>query len=118
MSFIFYRKNVIDLSEWLHESYLKNNEYIHKLKNQNEQLLKRLQDTCSSSYVSYCYMLDYLEDSHDTRDHEKHGKLQVPDVFEDELDESQSLVVVEEELELHLENSYTLSEEVYDSTTL
>ena len=29
MSFIFDRKNVIELSEWLHESYLKNNEYIH-----------------------------------------------------------------------------------------
>ena len=50
MSFLFDRKNVIELSEWLHESYFKNNEYIHKLKIQNEQLLERLQDTCSSSY--------------------------------------------------------------------
>ena len=32
MSLIFDRKNVIDLSEWLHESYLKNNEDIHNLK--------------------------------------------------------------------------------------
>ena len=51
-------------------------------------------------------------------DHEKHEKLQVLDVFEYDLDEIQSLVVVEEELELHLENGYTLFEEVYDSTTL
>ena len=66
MSFLFYRKNVIDLSEWLHESYLKNNEDIHKLRIQNEQLLERLQEACSSSYVSDCHMVDCLEDSHDT----------------------------------------------------
>ena len=45
------------------------------LKIQNEQLLERLQYTCSSSYVSDCHMVDCLEDSHDMRDHEKHGKL-------------------------------------------
>ena len=48
MSFIFDRKNVIDLIEWLHESYLKNNEVIHKLTIQNEQLLEKFQDTCFS----------------------------------------------------------------------
>ena len=58
MSFIFYRKNVIEISEWLHESCLKNNEDIQKFKIQNEQLLKRLQDTCSSSYVLDCHMVD------------------------------------------------------------
>ena len=42
MSFIFNRKNVIEISEWLHESYLKNNEVIHKLTIQNEQLLEKL----------------------------------------------------------------------------
>ena len=71
ISFLFDRKYVIQLSECLNESYLKNNEYIHKLKVQNEQLLERLQDTCSSSYVSNCHMVDFLEDSHDMRDHER-----------------------------------------------
>ena len=52
MSFLFDRKNFTELIEWLHESYFNNNEDIHKLKIQNEQLLERLQDTCSSSYVS------------------------------------------------------------------
>ena len=52
MSLIFHRKNVIELGEWLHESYLNNNEVIHKLTIQNEQLLEKLQDTCFSSYVS------------------------------------------------------------------
>ena len=112
MSFIFYRNNLVELNEWLHEAYLNNNEDIHKLKTQNEEILKRLQYTCSSSFVSDCHMVDCLEDSHNMRDHEKHRKLQVLDVFEDELDESQSLVVVEEELELPLENGYTLFEEV------
>ena len=51
-------------------------------------------------------------------DHEKQGKLQVIDVFEYDIYESQSLLVVEEELELPLENGYTLFEEVHDSTTL
>ena len=75
MYFIFDRKNVIELIEWLHESYLKNNEDIHKLKIQNEQLLERLQETFSSSYVSNCHMVECLEDSHDMMDHEKHEKL-------------------------------------------
>ena len=44
MSLLFDRKNVIELSECLHESYLKNNEVIHKLTIQNEQLLEKLQD--------------------------------------------------------------------------
>ena len=56
------------------------------LKIKNDQLLNRLQNTCSSSYVSNCHMVDYLEGSHDMMDHEKHGKLQVIDVFEYDLD--------------------------------
>ena len=71
MSFLFYRKNFIELSEWLHESYLNNNEVIHKLTIQNEQLLEKLQDTCFSSYVSDCQTVDCLEDSDDIVDHEK-----------------------------------------------
>ena len=63
MSLLFDRKNVIELSEWLHESYLKNNEDNHKLTIHNEQLLEKLQDTCFSSYVSDCQMVDCLEDS-------------------------------------------------------
>ena len=55
-------------------------------------------------------MVYCLEDYHDMRDHERHGKLYVLDFFEYDLDESQSLVVVEEELELPLENGYTLFE--------
>ena len=51
MSLIFDRNNLVDLNEYLHEAYSNNNEDIHKLKIQNEQLLERLQDTCSSSYV-------------------------------------------------------------------
>ena len=100
MPFLFYRNNLVELNECLHKEHLNNNEDIHKLKTQNEQLLKRLQDTCSSSYVSYCHMVYCFEDSHDMRDHEKHEKLKLLDVFEDELDEIQSLVV-EEELEFH-----------------
>ena len=117
MSFLFDRNNFFELNEWLHEAYLNNNNDIHKLKIQNEQLLERLKDTHSSSYVSDCHMVDCLEDSHDMMDHEKHEKLQVLDLFEDDIDESQSLVV-EEELQFHLENGYTLFEEVHDSTTL
>ena len=67
MSLIFYRNNLVELNEWLHEAYLNNNEDIHKLKIQNEKLLERLQDTCSSSYVSDCHMVDCLEDSHDMK---------------------------------------------------
>ena len=63
-------------------------------------------------------MVDCLEDSHDMRDHEKHGKFQVLDFFEYDIHEIQSVVLVEEELELPLENGYTLFGEVHDSTTL
>ena len=52
------------------------------------------------------------------RDHEKHGKLKVLDLFEYDIDEIQSLVVVEEELDFPLEDGCTLFEEVHDSTTL
>ena len=41
-------------------------------------------------------------------DHERHEKLQVLYVLEDDSDEIQSLVMVEEELELPLENGYTI----------
>ena len=51
MSLLFDINNLVELNEWLHKSYLNNNEDIYKLKIQNEQLLERLQDTCSSSYV-------------------------------------------------------------------
>ena len=44
------------------------------------------------------------------RDYERHGKIHVLDLFEDDIDKIQSLIVVEEELELHLENGYTLFE--------
>ena len=70
MSFIFDRNNLVELNEWLHESYLNNNEGIHNLKIQNEKLLERLKYTCPSSYVSYCHMVDCLEDSLDMRDHD------------------------------------------------
>ena len=39
MYLIFDIKNFIELSEWLHESHLKNNEVIHKITIQNDQLL-------------------------------------------------------------------------------
>ena len=42
MSLLFYRKKLVELNEWLHEEYLKNNEDIHQLKIQNEQILERL----------------------------------------------------------------------------
>ena len=38
--------------------------------------------------------------------------------FQDYSDEIQSLVMVEEEIELPLENGYTICEEVHNSTTL
>ena len=40
MYFRFDRKNVIELSEWLHESYLKNNEVIDKLTIKMSNFLK------------------------------------------------------------------------------
>ena len=87
---------------------MNNNEDIQKLKIQNEQLLERLEDTCPSSYVSYCYVVDCVENSHDMMDHEKHENFQVLDVFEYYLDETQSCVVVDEELELPLEDRCNL----------
>ena len=39
ISFIFDRNNLVDLNEWLNEAYLNNNEDIHNLQIQNEQLL-------------------------------------------------------------------------------
>ena len=106
MYLIFDRKNSIEIIEWLRESYLKNNQVIDKLTIQNEKLLEKLQDTWFSSDVSYFHMEDCLEDSIDMMDHEKHEKLQVIDVLEDYSDDIQSLVMVEEELELPLENGY------------
>ena len=79
----------------LHDAYLKNNEDNHKLTIQNEKLLEMLQDTCFSSYVSDCQMIDCLEDSHDMVDHEKCGVLNFLDLFEDELEDIQTLDVVE-----------------------
>ena len=97
LSLIFDRKNFIELSEWLHESYLRNNEVIDKITIQNEQLLENFQDTCFSFDVSDFHKVYCLEDSHDMMDHEKHEKFQVLDVLEDYSDEIQSLVMVEEE---------------------
>ena len=71
MSLFFDRNNLVELNEWLHETYLSNNKDINELKIQNEQLLERLQDTCCSSYVSDCQMVDCLKDSYDMMDHEK-----------------------------------------------
>ena len=116
--FLFYRNNLFEINEWLREAYLNSNEDINKIKIQNEQLLERFQYTCPSSYVSDCHIVDCLEDSDDMMDHEKHEKLQFLDVLEDYSDEIQSLVMVEEELELPLENGYTIFEEVHNSTTL
>ena len=99
---------MFELNELLHDAYLNNTEDNHKLTIQNEQLLEKLQDTCFSSYVSDCQMVDCLEDSHDMVDHEKCGNLNVLDVFEDELEEIQTLDVVEEELYLYLDEGYTI----------
>ena len=105
MSLIFDRNNLVDINEFLHDSYLKNNEDNHKLTIQNEKLLEKLQDTCFSSYVSDCQMIDCLEDSHDMVDHEKCVNL---NVFEYENEEIQTLYVVEEELELSLDEGYAI----------
>ena len=117
MSLIFDRKHFFEINELLHDAYFNNNEDNHKIIIQNEQLLEKLQDTCFSSDVSYFHKVDCLEDSYDMMDHEKHEKLQVLDVLEDYSDEIQPLVMVEEELELPLENGYTILEEVHNSTT-
>ena len=89
---------MFELNELLHDAYLNNNEDNLKLTIQNEQLLEKLQDACFPSYVSYCQMVDCLEDSHDMEDHEKCGNLNVLDVFEVVLEYIQTLDVVEEEL--------------------
>ena len=86
MSLIFDRNNLVEINEFLHDSYLKNNEDNHKLTIQNEQLLERLQDTCFSSYVSDCQMVDCLEDYHDMVDDKKCGNFNVLEVFEYELE--------------------------------
>ena len=108
MSFSFDRNHLFEINELLHDEYLKNNEDSHKLRIQNEKLLENFQDTCFSSYVSNCQMVECLEDSHDMVDHEKCGNLNVIDVFDEELEEIQTLDVVEEELELSLDEGYAI----------
>ena len=49
MSLIFYRNNFFELNECLHDAYFNNNEDNYNITIQNEQLLEKLQDTCSSS---------------------------------------------------------------------
>ena len=51
-------------------------------------------------------------------DHEKCVNLNVLDVFEVELEEIQTLDVVEEELELSLDEGYAIFKEEHDSSTL
>ena len=77
MSLIFDRNHLFELNEFLHDSYLNNNEDNINLTIQNEKLLEKLQDTCFSSYVSDCQMVYCLEDSHDMVDHEKFGNLEI-----------------------------------------
>ena len=61
--------------------------------------------------IKVCQRVDCLEESRDMEDHEKCGNLNVLDVFEDELEEIQTLYVVEEELELSLDEGYAIFEE-------
>ena len=63
-------------------------------------------------------MVDCLEDSHDMVDHKKCGNLNVLNVFEDELEEIQTLDVVEGELELSLNEGYAIFKEEHDSSKL
>ena len=51
-------------------------------------------------------------------DHEKCINLNVLYVFESEIEEIQTLDVVEEELELSLDESYVIFKEEHDSSTL
>ena len=51
-------------------------------------------------------------------DHEKCGNLNVLDVFEDEIEQIQTLDVVEYELELSLDEVYAIFKEEHDSSTL
>ena len=68
--------------------------------------------------IKDCQMVDCLEDSHDMEDHERSGNLNVLDVFEVELEEIQTLDVVEEELELSLDEGYAMFKGEHDSSTL
>ena len=68
MYFLLDRIFFFDLNEFLHDAHLKNNEDNHKLTIQNEQLLEKLEDTCFSSYVSDCQIVDCFEDSHNMVD--------------------------------------------------
>ena len=106
MSLILYRNHLFELNELLDDAYLKNNEDNIKLAIQNEQLVEKFQGACFPSNVSDCQMVDCFEDSHDMVDHEKCGNLKVIYVFEYELEEIQTLDVVEEELELSLDAGY------------
>ena len=56
MSLLFDRNNLVEFNEWLHEAYLNNNEDIHNLKTQNEQLPKRLQHYL---FFLLCFRLSY-----------------------------------------------------------
>ena len=69
------------------------------------------------SNVSDCQMVDCLEDSYDMVDHEKCGNLNFLDVFEDELEDIQTLYFVEEELELSIDEGYAIFKEEHDSST-
>ena len=51
-------------------------------------------------------------------DHEKFGNLNILDVFEYELEDIQTLDVVEEELELSLDACYAIFKEEHDTSTL
>ena len=51
------------------------------------------------------------------RDNEIHGKLQVLDVFEDEIEDIQTLYVFEEDLELSLDQGYAIFKQYHDSST-
>ena len=51
-------------------------------------------------------------------DHEKCGNFNFLDVFEDEIEQIQTLYVVEEELELSLDEGYIIFKEEHDSFTL
>ena len=51
-------------------------------------------------------------------DHEKCGNLNMICVFEYDIEEIQTLDVVEEELELSLDEGYTIFKEEHDSSTL
>ena len=79
---------------------------------------EKLQDTCFSSYVLDCQMVDCWEDSHDMVDHEKCGNLNVIYVFEYDLEGIKTLDVVEEELRLSLDEGHAIFKEEHDSSTL